>query len=990
MGVFIFYSLFYNTVSAIDFEGTFTGKVINDLNGEGIKLDWENPNKNGDNPYRFSSQNILDSGLMMQVVGCTGVVDSVSKYLADLLGEIGEAGKNEIENAADEMTKQAVEVTSTQITDEQNNTKKELSKANKREQCLNGIAYTLAKNQLTDMTKYTLNWVTTGFSGDPMYVRNMQNFMTSLTDGIVKKETEMFGNIPAYPYSTSFSRSYISTYKDRIKNLENSMATNLLNYLEEGKEIEDFANNFSAGGWDGFIALTQFPQNNPLGYTMIASQKIADEEARKKEEIKTELTSVSPTLSQKKCSVYKLTKAAALRENQKKDLEDEYEEVLSSFNEINNELNIFRKNNDVNNLSEEKHSEYNNLQISYYLKNSELTSLRSQIEAIGSIDYESDIECIEWEVVTPGRFISDKVSETLGAPERQLELADTINEALNMLFSYLISKLQNEGLTSLSSNMADFGNKNLGGEGSNEGVSIFNNQSTGYGDEFDLMKSLGNTYYKSTEIGKAGEWDAKQNKIIINNETLNTGLYSGTGPKYKYYNVTIKGSTKLFNGNYGWNKGDRAFFDGKEWQKWECDMKITTIDGKEVEECQNQKLPIKEKGVIQKQQDYIVATKEAITTLPPIMPALGELDYCIPGPNPNWAYNSTEAREAYINYVEGYHVEDVAPEALKILSGVVSFLTLGVVNGFLDALGWGGATDGTMLIISPPKINSPKYNEYEKIFTESKSENIWNSLTTGNNSLMPIYGKPTFLETISPDEDFIIALENKITNIKYLVRNLIGEYEEKVNKKYFDKIQKMYIAYENRDDLNKSYISMAREGLALTKKIVNYDKSIKEAEEYYYDSITEASLKINTLKIMRAEVNSIIKKAQEARRERIKNDLNLTEAEIDDKIAELTEAGCFEDEEINYIDDYNLDFNSATERCDDGIDNDLDGDIDKNDSDCKDVVIKSLESYYCDNGIDDDNDNFVDYYDKDCNGINNIIDIPDMGDRGRNRLTPEI
>lgn len=49
------------------------------------ELNWEYPNKMGNNPYKFKPTDILNSQLIMQVVGCSGVVDKVSGAVMNLI-----------------------------------------------------------------------------------------------------------------------------------------------------------------------------------------------------------------------------------------------------------------------------------------------------------------------------------------------------------------------------------------------------------------------------------------------------------------------------------------------------------------------------------------------------------------------------------------------------------------------------------------------------------------------------------------------------------------------------------------------------------------------------------------------------------------------------------------------------------------------------------------------------------------------------------------
>lgn len=60
-------------------------------------------------------------------------------------------------------------------------------------------------------------------------------------------------------------------------------------------------------------------------------------------------------------------------------------------------------------------------------------------------------KCLKYETVTPGSVIKGKIDTYINSPERQIELADTLNGALNSLFSALINKFESQGLSGLGS-----------------------------------------------------------------------------------------------------------------------------------------------------------------------------------------------------------------------------------------------------------------------------------------------------------------------------------------------------------------------------------------------------------------------------------------------------------------------------------------------------------------------------------------------------------
>ena len=481
----------------------------------GKTLNYDNPNKgNEKSPYKISFKNVVNGELLTSLVGCTGIVNKVSKvsvtFLQDLLKTKAERVAKKIAkksvdaakktstttagvlegvqaatptgtssglsgNPANVLKDLALDTGTTAVEnldkDEalkaQDKTKKEIAAANFREECLNGIAITLARNQLTAMTKATMNWINTGFSGDPMFVRNINAFTDSITQEILEKELSMFKDPTTtadYPYGRDFARMSINSYK--VKNDFGALKQDLTNYLQDGAGAKDFAEDFSKGGWSGWLALTQHPNNNPLGFNLKATENINNKIETETNNTKDEINRNGGYLDQKKCVKYSET---------------------------------------------------------------------------------GNGECIITETVTPGTTIKDKISTYVNSPERQLEMAKTINDSLNALFTALLNKFQTQGLSSLSSGSKDF-------------TSV----SDGFG----------------------------SNSIAT---ILSTGL------------------------------------DGSEDNSDDPSDSGTSID------------ITKDLGtIIQIQKDYIDAVKKYLKITTGVLPALGKLDYCIPGPNPNWKANADE------------------------------------------------------------------------------------------------------------------------------------------------------------------------------------------------------------------------------------------------------------------------------------------------------------------------------------------------------------
>lgn len=939
----------------------FSVQVFSPLQINAAELNWENPNS-GRNPYQFKLSDYLNSNTMMAVVGCTGVVDKISGTLADLMSGDFQSIKDRfssMQSKADEIkalggekltalltawfpkdpgpamtdiaTDQTLETIKTK--DERQEEllrqikEKEKAKA-MREECLNGIAFTLAKNQLVAMTKSTLNWVNSGFNGDPMYVRNINSFVNNIEREIINSELKMFDGLNSerdYPYARGFATSTINA-RQSSENFADSLKQDLNNYLPEGTTIDDFSNDFSKGGWSGWLALTQKPQNNPLGFNMIASQHLADEQAKEVQNTKEELKTNNGILSQKVCSARSLTKKAAEKQMARTEAAQAVVIAQNKIDEAQHYYDIAGGNgNDMEDLKDaadmlaDARAEYDRA-----LAYSE--SIKATIDDAA--------ECDEWEVVTPGSLIKDKISTYLNSPERQLEIADSINDVLNVLFANLIDKLRIDGLSNLGSNSTDFNNVS-GGFGSNsltkivdiEGNSTsFSNGGFSKNRSFDITRDLGNIY-NHEKVEKLGTWNAKINKT---NDEQNNSLIIGIGPSYYnestgitsypkniYYTVTVAGNTKLINDGYNvWGVGDRAFWDGESWQNWKCGP----LDSRG--NCTKQLSPIVKRGVIQIQQDYIVAARELLRNLPAVMPRIGELDYCIPGPNQNWLINNNAAFDAFTNYLT----------EIKAVYNRGGFLKRNYVT--IEA-----PSDDT---------SSEIYLTYKNIFSGT---GLWDDVT--RTSVYKAIDKLANNEGSNNGKwkgnDAISTANNRVSDLIEGVLNLFSDFNEDyadfINNYYVNRIQKQYIEKENTSKLtlNSDWIPMAQDGLKITKNIVTYNEEIIDATKELKDSIDDANLNIYKLEQIRKEVSKIVQAAQKRR----EAEGGIIKEEIISKIMEengfarsaalSVYESCKYEEDTSYIysDDIAVDFGgSEADRCNDKIDNDLDGYIDIDDPDC--------------------------------------------------------
>jgi hypothetical protein len=123
----------------------------------------------------------------------------------------------------------------------------------------------LARTLLNKFTAQTVSWINSGFKGSPLYVTNLQGFMTDVADQTIGQFIEGLGPIGEFlcgPFDLQLRLSL---------NIEYGMS----GYEEEiGCRLTDIQNNvnraftsgvFGKNGWDNWLQVTATPQNNPYG-----------------------------------------------------------------------------------------------------------------------------------------------------------------------------------------------------------------------------------------------------------------------------------------------------------------------------------------------------------------------------------------------------------------------------------------------------------------------------------------------------------------------------------------------------------------------------------------------------------------------------------------------------------------------------------------------------------------------------------------------------
>lgn len=264
----------------------------------------------------------------------------------------------------------------------------------KNVQCTwNGIAWQLAHIVLHSIASSVVNWINSGFKGNPAFLKNPQAFFLDAADQVTG--AFLAGSGPLSQLCSPFSvdirvalaleqvqpqnKRYACTLNTIINNAKNGGIGVTLN----GQSVSGFMNgNFSAGGWPAFIAMTTVPQNNPFGAYLQSSADLNAQIGMRHASISADLQLGSGFLSW-------------------------YGDCKDVTSQVKSGTMVAGAG----------------------------SSVTSSVDANGNLTYQS---CT---MQTPGSVISSSLSKQLGASTDELNMTNDINEVVSALFSYLVKQV---------------------------------------------------------------------------------------------------------------------------------------------------------------------------------------------------------------------------------------------------------------------------------------------------------------------------------------------------------------------------------------------------------------------------------------------------------------------------------------------------------------------------------------------------------------------
>lgn len=128
-----------------------------------------------------------------------------------------------------------------------------------RDNFLNCITRSLARAAIQQITASVVNWINSGFNGQPSFVVNYKQFFNNVADqaaGEIIRGSSL--SFLCSPFQLKIRIALAQSYARR--NAQSCTLTSVI------KNIDKFmTGTFSQGGWSGMLQFTTIPTNNPFG-----------------------------------------------------------------------------------------------------------------------------------------------------------------------------------------------------------------------------------------------------------------------------------------------------------------------------------------------------------------------------------------------------------------------------------------------------------------------------------------------------------------------------------------------------------------------------------------------------------------------------------------------------------------------------------------------------------------------------------------------------
>ncbi len=143
---------------------------------------------------------------------------------------------------------------------------------------LDGIAWSIAKQMVSNMTKSMVNWINSGFQGSPAFITDLNGMLLDAIDTTAGEYIKSLGGIGSFicsPFKLDIQVALQINYAQARSGQSSGATTPMCKLSDIKNNIEGFLNGVGDHGWQDWISITSNPQNTPYGAYLDAEAKLS-------------------------------------------------------------------------------------------------------------------------------------------------------------------------------------------------------------------------------------------------------------------------------------------------------------------------------------------------------------------------------------------------------------------------------------------------------------------------------------------------------------------------------------------------------------------------------------------------------------------------------------------------------------------------------------------------------------------------------------------
>ncbi|MEM9336738.1 MAG: hypothetical protein AAGA35_02710 [Patescibacteria group bacterium] len=143
-----------------------------------------------------------------------------------------------------------------------------------KEYVLDGIAWNLAKLVIQQMTASIVDWINSGFQGEPAFVQDLDKFLLDIGD---KVAGEFIRGSRLSVLCSPFELDIRIALDINVRQNDLNDQVPVCTLTDVVGNVEGFLDGtFAEGGWEGWFELTSQPQNTPYGAYLAAEVELSE------------------------------------------------------------------------------------------------------------------------------------------------------------------------------------------------------------------------------------------------------------------------------------------------------------------------------------------------------------------------------------------------------------------------------------------------------------------------------------------------------------------------------------------------------------------------------------------------------------------------------------------------------------------------------------------------------------------------------------------